>query len=90
MLPTDLQLLARFKAFRPVLKLSGWFQSRPCQRTYMYAHYGTAGSREAGDCVQRMESTEESFSAFLSERFPPNVKRSTSGIFLAEFGRQVI
>ena len=41
-------------------------------------------------CVQRMESAEESFSAFLSERFPPNVKQSTSGVFLAEFGCQVI
>ena len=52
--------------------------------------YDTAGSREAGGCVQRMESAEESFSAFLSERFPPNVKQSTSGVFLAEFGCQVI
>ena len=51
--------------------------------------YNTAGSREAGGCVQRMENVEESFNAFLSECFPPNTKRSTSGVFLAEFGCQV-
>ena len=33
---------------------------------------------------------EESFSTFLSERFPPNAKRSTSGVFRADFGRRII
>ena len=52
--------------------------------------YDTAGSRVAHGCVQRMESVEESFNTFLSERFPPNAKWSTSGVFWAKFGRQVI
>jgi len=37
-----------------------------------------------------MATTEESFNTFLSERFPPDAKRSTSGVMRASFGERII
>ena len=57
MLPTNLQLLDRFKAVRSVLKPSGRFQSRPCQHTYTCMHidfivtHTTPGLRTCAVCV---------------------------------------
>ena len=62
-----------------------------CLRQTACVQHDTAGSREARGYVLTMESVEESFSTFLSERFPPNAKRSTSGpVFWEDFGRRVI